>query len=167
MVVVGLIWALLGVANIVKGFENGSGETMKAVSLVVNMLFFVLPGLVCAGLGQILRRRGAPSQTEGQERRKCPHCADVYPEEMLTPPLRRCLSCAADGLDHEMEPHVGVEGMTLIDLMEMLCDWKAASERHADGDVLKSIGMNQKRFNVSPQLQAILLNSAKEMLTEE
>src|SRR5690554_941138 len=27
----------------------------------------------------------------------------------------------------------GINGMTLLDLIEMLCDWKAATERHADG----------------------------------
>ena len=33
----------------------------------------------------------------------------------------------------------GINGMNLIDLLEMICDWKASSERHADGDILKSI----------------------------
>src|SRR6187402_2291843 len=38
---------------------------------------------------------------------------------------------------HHPEHHKnGVNDMTLIDLVEMLCDWKAASERHNDGNIL-------------------------------
>lgn len=56
----------------------------------------------------------------------------------------------------------GVDGMTLIDLVEMLADWKAATERHADGDLNKSFEFQQKRFNLSDQLVSILRNTAKE-----
>jgi hypothetical protein len=42
----------------------------------------------------------------------------------------------------------GINEMNLIDLVEMFCDWKSASERHADGDILKSIEINSKRFNI-------------------
>jgi hypothetical protein len=57
----------------------------------------------------------------------------------------------------------GVDGMSLLDVIEMLCDWKAASERHADGDIWKSIDHNEKRFNLTPQVASILRNTAKEM----
>src|SRR3970040_1780650 len=33
----------------------------------------------------------------------------------------------------------GIAGMSLLDLVEMLLDWKAATLRHADGDIKKSI----------------------------
>ena len=35
----------------------------------------------------------------------------------------------------------------------MLADWKAATERHADGDLLRSLRLNTERFGLSPQLQ--------------
>jgi Family of unknown function (DUF5662) len=58
----------------------------------------------------------------------------------------------------------GVDGMSLFDLMEMLMDWKAASERHPGGmNVFASIEISSKRFSVSEQLQKILINTAKEM----
>lgn len=41
-----------------------------------------------------------------------------------------------------------------------MCDWKAASMRHEDGDIRKSIEKNTKRFNLSPQLVNILKNTA-------
>ena len=50
--------------------------------------------------------------------------------------------------------------MTLIDIVEMLADWKAASERQLDGNLLTSIEYNAKRFNISDQLKQILLNTA-------
>ena len=55
----------------------------------------------------------------------------------------------------------GVNDMNLIDLIEMLCDWKAATLRHEDGDINKSIEYNRKRFDISDQLTKILLNTVK------
>jgi hypothetical protein len=57
----------------------------------------------------------------------------------------------------------GIDGMNLLDLVEMFYDWKAASERHKNGDILKSIEINKIRFNMSDQLVSILNNTAKEM----
>ena len=49
--------------------------------------------------------------------------------------------------------------MNLIDLLEMIGDWKAASERHADGDVCKSLLINKERFDYSDELYYILKNT--------
>ena len=53
----------------------------------------------------------------------------------------------------------GIEGMNLFDLLEMFVDWAAACQRHADGDINRSIEINQKRFNLSPQLVKIFKNT--------
>ena len=58
----------------------------------------------------------------------------------------------------------GISGMDLIDLVEMICDWKAASERHDDGDIMKSIEINQKRFGYSDELKSILRNTVERHL---
>ena len=55
----------------------------------------------------------------------------------------------------------GVNDMNLIDLVEMLCDWKAASMRHNDGNIRRSIEVNADRFKLSPQLVRILENTAE------
>lgn len=55
----------------------------------------------------------------------------------------------------------GVNDMTLADLVEMLADWKAATERHADGDLVRSLGINRDRFGLSEQLVEILNNTAE------
>ncbi len=57
----------------------------------------------------------------------------------------------------------GVNGMTLLDLIEMFCDWKAATERHADGSLEKSIQINRKRFAMSDQLAEIFENTRREL----
>lgn len=55
----------------------------------------------------------------------------------------------------------GIDDMNLIDIVEMLCDWKAASMRHNNGNLLKSIEINAKRFGYDDQLKHIFLNTAK------
>jgi len=55
----------------------------------------------------------------------------------------------------------GVSGMNLLDIMEMLCDWKASSERQKNGNLLKSIEINAERFNIDKQLMQILINTAQ------
>jgi len=62
---------------------------------------------------------------------------------------------------HHPEHHEdGVNGMTLVDLLEMIADWHAATQRHDNGDIKKSIELNKERFNISDQLCDILRNTA-------
>lgn len=49
--------------------------------------------------------------------------------------------------------------MNLVDLMELICDWKASTLRQPDGDIFKSIDKNQKRFKYSDELKQILKNT--------
>jgi len=53
----------------------------------------------------------------------------------------------------------GINDMNLLDLIEMFCDWKAATLRHNDGNIKKSIETNQKRFGMDHQMTQIFLNS--------
>lgn len=94
-----------------------------------------------------------------------------------TPKLRECtygsdeykefLKGLKEGLDihyknnrhHPEHFENGIKDMNLIDLLEMICDWKAASERHADGDVYKSLVINKERFGYSDELYNILKNT--------
>lgn len=52
-----------------------------------------------------------------------------------------------------------VNNMNLFDLIEMFIDWTAACQRHADGDINKSIEINASRFALSPQLVEIFKNT--------
>lgn len=55
----------------------------------------------------------------------------------------------------------GINDMTLVDVIEMVCDWKAATLRNKDGDVSTSIERNKARFGISDQLAKILHNTAE------
>lgn len=57
----------------------------------------------------------------------------------------------------------GINDMSLLDIMEMLADWKAAGMRHADGSLEQSLQINRERFGVSDQLFEILENTVKEL----
>lgn len=59
----------------------------------------------------------------------------------------------------ELETGRAIQRMNLLDLLEMLCDWKAATMRHDDGDIRKSIEINQTRFGYSDELKQILINT--------
>jgi uncharacterized protein DUF5662 len=75
--------------------------------------------------------------------------------------------------DHHPEHYSnGCIGMSLMALIEMLCDWRAASERvkqRADGDTYlkqsfaEGLKYNQQRFGYSDELAEILLNTAREL----
>lgn len=64
---------------------------------------------------------------------------------------------------HPQHYENGIDGMTLLDVVEMFCDWKAATERHDDGSLERSIQVNAKRFGMSPQLVSIFENTRKEL----
>ncbi len=65
----------------------------------------------------------------------------------------------------------GVNGMSLMALMEMLCDWRAASERvkQRTDDPAKmktfesGLAYNFERFEIGEQLGMILMNTTREL----
>lgn len=74
--------------------------------------------------------------------------------------------------DHHPEHYEnGVRGMSLMALIEMLCDWRAASERTKqrtdDPEKVSTfeagLKFNQERFGYSDELAEILLNTAREL----
>jgi hypothetical protein len=105
-----------------------------------------------------------------------PEEVDVFTE--FTPKLKGCTygSDEYKGFLAEMKPALdhhyahnrhhpehfrdGIEGMNLVDVLEMFIDWLASSTRHTDGDVRRSIEVNHQRFNMSPQLVRIFQNTA-------
>lgn len=54
-----------------------------------------------------------------------------------------------------------IDGMNLFDIVEMFFDWKAAGERHNNGNIYKSIEHNKQRFSMSKQLYNIFVNTAE------
>jgi hypothetical protein len=65
----------------------------------------------------------------------------------------------ADNRHHPEHFENGIEDMDLVDLCEMLCDWLAATQRNKDGDIYKSIEINQQRYDYPDILKNILKNT--------
>jgi uncharacterized protein DUF5662 len=57
----------------------------------------------------------------------------------------------------------GINDMSLMDLIEMICDWLAASERGQDGNIQTSLVINQTRFGIAEPLFAILSRTAAQL----
>lgn len=84
---------------------------------------------------------------------------------------KRFLSEMKPALDHHYAHNThhpehwrgGIKDMSLLDLIEMLVDWKAAGERHADGSIGKSLDHNKGRFGYGDELDAIFRRTAAEL----
>lgn len=86
-----------------------------------------------------------------------------------SPEYQQSLEAIKPALKHHYQhnPHHpehyqnGVSDMSLIDIVEMLSDWKAASIRHSDGDIFSSIEKSCERFKIDPMLKQIFINTAR------
>jgi len=91
---------------------------------------------------------------------KIEYGSDEYKKELdeLKPALEHHYS---HNRHHPQYHKDGVSGMNLIDIIEMICDWKASSERQKNGNLLRSIEINAERFGIDKQLMQILINTAQ------
>lgn len=65
--------------------------------------------------------------------------------------------------EHWNAPHHGLAGMSLIDICEMMADWKAASGGK-NGEGFEGVLEKQKmRFGILEPLYSILVNTAKDL----
>lgn len=63
-------------------------------------------------------------------------------------------------VEQKQAEHISpINKMNLFDLLEMFIDWYATVERHRDGDIKKSIEVNQRCFALSPQVVEIFINT--------
>lgn len=68
----------------------------------------------------------------------------------------KCTIC-----NNDIKCRYTLRDMTLVDIIEMLADMKAASDRHDDGDIMRSIEIQKERFGISDELCNILINTIK------
>jgi hypothetical protein len=65
--------------------------------------------------------------------------------------------------DHHPEYfEAGISQMDLIQLIEMVCDWIAASER-SQKNIFEGLEMNKERFKINDQLYCIIKNTVVEL----
>jgi len=78
---------------------------------------------------------------------------------------------ATGGLDHHYDTNdhhpeyfeKGIEGMDLLQVLEMLCDWKAAGERPGGIPIRESIQRNLERFDFGLEMMHLLLNTVERL----
>lgn len=68
---------------------------------------------------------------------------------------------------HHPEHHRrGFDDMNMFDLLEMIVDWRAAGMRHDDGDIYKSIELNQERFGYSDEMKGLLIRTIEYLMAQ-
>lgn len=137
-------------------------ETMRHIEMVRNLLNKVVVELIERGKKHDQSKLSSPEVelfTEYTE--KLSGSTFGSPEyEDLKKAIKPALDHHYANNRHHPEHHKnGIDDMNLVDMIEMLCDWKAASTRHNDGNIRKSIEINGRRFNMSPQLVQIFENT--------
>ena len=69
-----------------------------------------------------------------------------------------------DNNDHHPEHwENGVADMSLLSIMELLADWKAAGDRVKNGSMRNSLDVNRGRFNIPDDLFVVIENTAREL----
>lgn len=88
-----------------------------------------------------------------------PYGSDDY--NAMLAKLRPALILHYSANRHHPEHFIdGIEGMNIIDLLEMFIDWCAATERNKEDDIHKSIDANAKRYDLPDELVSIFHNTA-------
>lgn len=88
----------------------------------------------------------------------CNGCSTVY----YSNPDYPCVNCGYSQFQEEVD----ISQMHLVDLLEMVCDWDAATKRHPSGDIYNSIEINQERYGFSDELKSILISTVKLLESE-
>ncbi len=72
-----------------------------------------------------------------------------------------------DSNSHHPEHYgeLGINGMDLVDIIEMVCDWLGSHERYKNiEEVEKMLSIQYKRFGIDEQLGHIISNSVKKWI---
>ena len=144
--------------------QKTNQETEQHIANVQKYIHIVVGTLIARGLVHDLSKLQDPELPlfveYTKKLAKCTYGSSEYKTflEGLKPALDHHYAKNRHHPEHYLN---GINDMTLVDLIEMFCDWKAATLRHNDGNLLKSIEINSKRFNISEQLTHIFENTAK------
>ena len=88
-----------------------------------------------------------------------------------TPEYQECIELAKPGVDHHYannRHHTGfhkngIDDMTLIDVIEMICDWKAAARRSPDKNLEDTLEYAFNKYEIGEQLARMILNTLSEL----
>ena len=139
-------------------------ETQKHIEKVRYYIRFITDSLTTRGVKHDAIKLESPEIEIFTEHTEC-----LANMKYNSPEYKEHLAAMKPALDHHYAnsrhhpEHFanGINDMNLIDIIEMVCDWKASSERQKDGNLLKSIEQNAQRFGYCDQLKQIFINTAR------
>ena len=84
-----------------------------------------------------------------------------------TPEYEECMRIAKPAVDHHYQHNRhhtafvanGINDMGLIDILEMVADWRAANRRSPDKELVDTLDYMQKKYGIGEQLMHILRNT--------
>lgn len=144
-------------------------ETQKHIETVRQYIRFITDKLYQRGVNHDASKLESPEvelfATYTPKLAQLTYGSDEYKESLksLSPALEHHYAKYRHHPEHFSN---GINDMTLVDIIEMFCDWKASTLRMNNGNLLKSIELNADRFNIEGQLKQILINTAR-MIDEQ
>lgn len=141
---------------------NSKAETYKHILTVQEYINKVLVELIKRGHAHDQSKLQSPEVEIFEE-----HTPKLAKLEYDSPEYKQSLKDIKPALDHHYannrhHPEYfnnGIKDMNLVDLLEMLVDWMAASKRQNNGNIRTSIDKNQIRFKYGDELKQILINT--------
>jgi len=145
---------------------DSTETTAKHIERVANLMSDFATMINARGLGHDLSKynlieKGSLDEMARlvAEEGNVPYGSDEYKRrtKLLGPMLEHHYASNSHHPEHYQD---GVDGMNLLDIVEMFIDWKAASELGEEPAM--NITAACDRFSVCPQLQSIFENTATE-----
>lgn len=137
-------------------------QTKQHIEEVANNLRKIADQLIKRGLEHDKSKLGEtelPYFTEYTHKLKtAEYGSDIYKQWLkeLKPALDHHY---ANNRHHPEHFENGIQGMNIVDVLEMFCDWLASTKRGKNGDIKKSCHIQQERFKYSDDLKQIFLNT--------
>lgn len=128
-----------------KELNDSKEETKQHITRVQTLLEAFAYMLECRGKvhdqSKLLSPEAGMFAEFGPKLKASTYGSKEYEEmrELMGPALRHHY---ANNRHHPEFHENGIDGMNLVDIIEMFMDWKAGSERHDTGDIYKSIKVN-------------------------
>ena len=84
---------------------------------------------------------------------------------------QECVDIVKPAVDHHYQNNrhhtgfheYGINDMTLIDIIEMICDWQAAARRSPDKELKDTLDYAYKKYEIGEQFGRIIKNTFKEL----
>lgn len=84
---------------------------------------------------------------------------------------QECVEIVKPAVDHHYQNNRhhtgyhknGINDMNLVDIIEMICDWRAAARRSPDKDLKNTLEYAFEKYNIGEQLAKILTNTLKDL----